>query len=55
MCGIKILMYLLNKISGAENNNFFFWIYREGMFFERFMKIALGGIRLVPGHHTTSI
>ena len=54
MYGVKILMYLLNKISGAEKE-YFFWVYREGRFFEGFMKIDLGGIDLVQGHHTTAI
>ena len=54
MCGVKILMYLLNKISGAERE-YFFGVYRKEMFFEGFMKIDLGGIELVPAHHTTSI
>ena len=54
MCEVKILMYLLNKISGAERE-YFWWNYREERFIEGFMKIDLGGIRLVQGHHTNPI
>ena len=54
MCELKILMYLLNKISGAERE-YFWWNYREERFFESILGFDLGGIRLVPGHHTTAI
>ena len=44
---LKILMYLLNKISGAEKN--IFWV------FESILGFDLGDIDLVPTHHTTAI
>ena len=54
MRGVKISMYLLNKISGAERG-YFWWNYREERFIEGFMKIDLGDIDLVPTHHTNPI
>ena len=47
MCELKILMYLLNKISGAERE--YFW------FFEGILGFDLRDIDLVPAHHTTTI
>ena len=54
MCGLKILMYLLNKISGAERG-YFWWNYREWMFFESILGFDLGDIDLVQVHHTNPI
>ena len=47
MCELKILMYLLNKISGAERGYF--------QFFESILGFDLRDIELVPTHHTTTI
>ena len=41
MCELKILMYLLNKILGAERG--YFW------FFEGFMRNRFKGYRFGPG------
>ena len=54
MCELKILMYLLNKISGAERE-YFFGVYRKERFIEGFMRIDLRSIDLVQSHHTIAI
>ena len=54
MCELKILMYLLNKISGAEKY-FFRQIYRKERFFESILGFDLGEIELVQCHHTNPI